>query len=131
MIIKNGILLFMMSAILLVLVLLVKVEITGLATLETFETDTPVTGSSPDGRLSFESIPNFIAHPGQRVRFDVHANSEDIVFSDDTSMFEITPEGEIDFTPYEEDIGRHNVWIIVKDTSGAYYYQNVVIIIEE
>ncbi|MFH1064423.1 MAG: hypothetical protein V1729_05055 [Candidatus Woesearchaeota archaeon] len=131
MIVKNGLLLLMVSSILLVLVLLVKVQITGFATLETFDSEVIATGSSPDGKLSFEILPNFIARIGQHVRFDVVANRNDVTFSDDTTMFDITQKGTVEFTPDEEDIGRHNVWIIIKDDSGSYYYQNMVIVIEE
>ena len=120
------------SAIALITVLMVwKSQITGYQTLNTFESDNIITGSSSDHSLRFETIPNFIAKAGKPISFKVNPNRQEVTFSDDTNMFDITPDGKVEFTPSTDDIGRHNVWIIIKDKSQHYYYQNVIIIVEE
>lgn len=106
-------------------------SITGYQSLDTFETDEVVTGSSLDNSLRFEQIPNFVARVGEQVRFRVKANREDVMYREDSKMFDITPDGLVEFTPSTEDIGTHNVWFIIKNDQGQHYYQNVVIIIEE
>ncbi|MBW2964461.1 hypothetical protein KY363_03290 [Candidatus Woesearchaeota archaeon] len=105
--------------------------ITGYAALETFETGNFIAGSSSDQSLSFEKVPNFIARPGERVKFRVNANKDNVWFSDNTNLFDITPEGTVDFTPNEGQTGEYNVWLIINDDAGRYYYQNVKIIIRE
>jgi hypothetical protein len=120
------------SAMILVAVLLVwKGQITGYQALDTFESDVLVTGSSPDNSLSFERIPNFRARVGEHVSFRVLPNQEGITFSDNSRLFEISQEGVVDFTAHKDDVGRHNVWIIINDAQQHYYYQNVAIIIED
>jgi len=120
------------SAIALITVLMVwKGQITGYQTLNTFESDNIITGSSSDHSLRFETIPNFIAKAGKPISFKVNPNRQEVTFSDDTNMFDITPDGKVEFTPSTDDIGKHNVWIIIKDKSQHYYYQNVIIIVEE
>jgi hypothetical protein len=127
----NALLMFIAAAAIAALLALLKGQMTGFATLQTFETETFVAGASEEQSLSFAEVPNFMAKVSQEVKFKVEPNSENVRFSDDTTMFEITDEGTVEFTPAEEDTGRHNVWIIIKDDAGHYYYQNVVIIIEE
>jgi len=106
-------------------------RITGYSTLETFESENQISGSSAGQSLSFEKIPNFIAKVGEKYRFKVDANRDDVIFRDDTAIFDITEDGIIEFTPEHEDNGKHNVWVIIKDDSGNYHYQNVIMIIEE
>lgn len=120
------------SAMILVAVLLVwNGRVTGYQALDTFESQVFVTGSSPDSSLSFERIPNFRARVGEHVHFRVLPNQEGITFSDNSRFFDISQEGVVDFTAYKDDIGRHNVWIIINDAQQHYYYQNVAIIIED
>ncbi|MBW2971581.1 hypothetical protein KY359_00965 [Candidatus Woesearchaeota archaeon] len=126
------VLLLFAAAIAMIAVLIVwKGQITGFSALQTFDAEVLVTGSSPDQSLSFEMIPNFIARTGEEVRFEVEPNRNGVIFSDNSRFFEITQEGVVEFTPAEENIGRHNIWIIINDNEGRYYYQNVIIIIEE
>ncbi|MBU2561661.1 MAG: hypothetical protein KKD17_05150 [Nanoarchaeota archaeon] len=130
---RNAAIMFLLFAVaiaMIAILILNKAQITGLHSLETFESDVLVTGSSPDQSLSFETIPNFVARTGQEVRLQVQSNKKDVLFSDDTILFEISQEGTIEFTPSEEQVGKHNVWIIIKDDQGHYYYQNVVILVE-
>jgi hypothetical protein len=129
--VRNALLIFVAAAVIAVLLAVLKGQMTGFATLQTFETETLVAGASEEQSLRFEQIPNFIAKVGEKIEFGVEPNRENVKFSDDTNMFEINAEGKVEFTPTQEDIGRHNVWIIIKDDSRHYYYQNVVIIIEE
>lgn len=105
--------------------------ITGYAALETFETGEFVSGSSSDQSLHFEPVPDFIARAGERVRFRVISNTEKIEFSDNTNLFDITQEGTVEFVPTEEQAGEYNVWIIINDNQGRYYYQNVKILVRE
>ncbi|MBN1544675.1 hypothetical protein JW898_04385 [Candidatus Woesearchaeota archaeon] len=131
---RNAAIMFLLFAVAIAMItvlILNKAQITGLHSLETFESDATVTGSSPDQSLHFETIPNFIARTGQKVRLQVQPNKKDVVFSDDTTLFEISREGMIEFTPTEEQAGKHNVWIIIKDEQGHHYYQNVVISVED
>jgi uncharacterized protein YpmS len=128
---KDAVLIFVAAALIAAFLLVWKSQITGFATLETFETETFVAGSSSEQSLRFEEIPNFVAKVGEKVKFKVEPNQERVKFSDDTTMFEIDEEGIVEFTPTEQDVGNHNIWIIIKDDSGHYYYQNVVIMIEE
>lgn len=106
-------------------------SITGFHSLNTFESEVFVSGSSPDNSLSFEKIPNFIAKVGEEVHFTVNANSKSAEFSDNSALFNITPDGTVDFIPRHEDIGAHNAVIIAMDRSNQYHYQNIRIIIEE
>jgi len=103
--------------------------ITGLATLQTFETGFFVNGQSSD-ELSFEFVPNFVAKVGDTIEFDVKPNRNDVIFTDDTVLFDITQEGKVEFVPSEDDVGIHNAWIIIKNNEGEYYYQNVRILVE-
>ena len=129
--IKDAIIIIIASAILATFLLVWKGQMTGFQTMETFESGGTVSGASPEGSLSFEKIPDFIAKVGEHIRFRVDPNNEDVLFRDDTGLFEIEQDGTVDFTPSEQDVGRHNAWIIIKDSTGRYYYQNVVIIVEE
>lgn len=120
------------SAMLLITALLVwNGQITGYHSLQTFETESTVTGSSHDNNLRFNQIPNFMAEVGDHIKFKVNPNTDAAVFSDDTNMFNITTEGIVEFIPSPNDVGEHNVWIIIKNNAGQHYYQNVLIIIEE
>ncbi len=106
-------------------------NITGYQSLNTFETDTVVTGSSIDNSLRFEQIPNFVTRVGEETSFRVVSNKDNVIFREDTNMFDITSDGKVEFKPERDDVGTHNVWIIIKNKEGNYYYQNVVIIVEE
>lgn len=108
-----------------------QVSITGLHSLETFDSGSFVAGSSADASLSFERIPDFVARVGQEVSFKVTPNQKEVVFRDDTELFDIKEDGRVEFVPDEADVGRHNAWIIIKNNAGSYYYQNVAIIVEE
>lgn len=107
-----------------------RFPITGMATLDTFENGTFVSGASRGDELSFESIPNFRVSVGEEVIFRVRPSDDGVSFSDDTVLFEISDEGVVEFSPSREDVGKHNVWIIIKNDAGDYYYQNVVILVE-
>jgi len=129
--IKDGLMLLAAAIVIIGFLLIWNGEMTGYASLETFETEYVVRGNSPTSSLSFELIPAFIATVGENTRFKVKANRDDVVFRDDSNLFEITQEGIVEFTASYDDVGKHNAWIIVKDNNGEYYYQNVKIIIEE
>jgi hypothetical protein len=103
--------------------------ITGFAVMDTFESDIFVSGSSADSALSFERVSDFRISVGERAHFRVIPNVDQVEFTDDTTLFDISAEGIVDFTPSEGDVGKHNVWLIIKDDSGRYYYQNVLIIV--
>ena len=119
-------------AMLLVAVLLVwKGQITGFHSLETFEYAPHVTGSSPDGALYFEELPDFRAVAGKKVLLRVEPNSGEVIFSDDTHLFNITQEGIIEFTAQDTDAGHHRVIIFIKNRNSQFYFQDIHIIIEE
>jgi len=124
-------LVFMIAIAMIAMLVFMNGRITGYHTLNTFETESIVTGSSADRSLSFQQIPNFIAEVGDEVNFKVVPNREDVVFREDTNLFNINQYGEVSFQPEPDDVGKHNVWFIIKDEQGRYYYQNVVIIIED
>jgi hypothetical protein len=128
---KDAIIVIIASAILATFLIAWKAQITGFQTLQTFDSEYFVHGSSDDNLLRFERVPNFIAKVGEEVHLNVEPNRDDVMFSDNTLMFEITQEGAIEFVPRQEDVGRHNVLIIINDIEGHIYIQNVVIIIEE
>lgn len=61
------------------------------------------------------------AYVGEEFRYMVRAVDEDygeLVFSDDSELFDISKEGIIKFTPSAEMVGDHYVTIIVKDKFG-------------
>ncbi len=128
---RNIILIVFAIALGMIALLMFRGGITGYYALDTFESETVVTGSSAEMSLNFRQIPNFVATAGDDVSFRVVPNKEEVQFSDDTALFNITQEGKVEFTPSAEDAGKHNIWIIIKDDAGHYYYQNVIIIIEE
>ena len=102
-----------------------------LEVLEPNETEPHVMLSSPGGSISFEEVPDFRIRAGDRARFTVKANREDVMFTDDTQLFDIDEEGNVDFRASEEDVGLHRVIIIIKSTRGEYYLQDLRIVIEE
>ncbi len=126
---RDAVLIVLITLSIIAILIFWNTGITGLATLQTFESESFVSGSSGNG-LSFEFVPNFIAKVGDRIEFDIEPNREDVIFTDDTELFDITREGSVEFVPSEEDIGMHNAWIIIKDMEGRYYYQNVKILVE-
>jgi hypothetical protein len=130
-IVKDAMLVITVSVVLAGLLVGLKGGITGFHSLNTFESNLTVTGQGGSAGLSFEKIPNFIANVGDEISFKVEPSRNDVIFRDDTEMFDISPDGKVEFTPTEDDVGKHNVWIIIKDAQGGYYYQNVIIIIEE
>jgi hypothetical protein len=129
--VRNVLLIAVVLVLIAALLLVRDARITGYHSLQTFESDVFVAGASEDLSLSFERIPNLVAKAGEETSFKVRANRKDVIFREDTNLFDITEEGVVEFTPSAEDIGRHNVWVIIKDSAGKYYYQNVVIIVEE
>jgi hypothetical protein len=124
------IVLLFVSAVAMITVLLVwKGQITGFYALETFESEFPVaSGGSPGSALSYTHIPNIKVQEGQRVRFIVDAN-EDVIFSDSTQLFDVRPDGTVDFVA--ESLGYHRIFVFVTNSEGEYYFQDFRIIIEE
>ena len=125
---------YMMIAAVLVLVVSVLTVgfnggIVGYAIYDTFESNNSVSGSSSDETLGFVTIPNFKISAGDKFKYQVEGWGIGI-FRDDTALFDVTEDGLIEFVPDENDVGTHNVWIIMKDKK-RYHYQNVVFVIEE
>lgn len=120
------------SAMILIAVLLVwKGQITGYQALDTLEYAPHVTGSSSDGSLHFEEIPDFRVAAGQTVRFKLDPNTEGARFTDDTHLFDITDDGTVEFEARPEDAGHHRVLIFMKKGLSQFYFQDLHIIIED
>jgi hypothetical protein len=129
--VRNALLIFVAAAVIAVLLAVLKGQMTGFATLQTFETETLVAGTINSPGLSFEKVPNFVAKVGELVHFNVYPNIDNPVFTDNSLFFNISQEGVVDFVPGLEDVGKHNVLILLNDGTDRFYYQNVVVIVEE
>ncbi|MBI5880866.1 hypothetical protein HZB90_01920 [archaeon] len=62
--VRNALLIFVAAAVIAVLLAVLKGQMTGFATLQTFETETLVAGASEEQSLRFEQIPNFVYNRG-------------------------------------------------------------------
>jgi len=72
-----------------------------------------------------EPVEEQIWHEDEPVLMKIIANDPDlgdrITFSDTTSMFDIDPRnGEINFTPAQNNVGKHQVRVHVQDEAGLY-----------
>jgi len=129
--IKDAIVIVIAAAILTTFLLVWKGQITGQATIQTFESDIPtVTESTPNTPLSFEHIPNMKAKIGDKINFKVIPNqAEGINFYDNTPLFDIGTNGEVDYVP--ETPGEYRLFIIITNANGEYYLQDFRLSIEE
>jgi hypothetical protein len=74
-----------------------------------------------DRKPVLEKITHLKAYVGEEFRYLVRATDEDdeqLVFSDDSELFNISKDGLISFIPTGEMIGTHYTAIIVKDRFG-------------
>ena len=90
-----------------------------------------VTGPMPEYYMG--EIPEQEAIVGVKFAIKILPNIESniIRFSDDTTLFNITQEGVISFTPTEKSIGEHYIAIIIKDENYNPEYQIVKFIVTE
>ena len=79
-------------------------------------------------------IPTYNIKVGEHFIANINAydaDGDDITFSDDTRLFNISSNGLIEFTPTHEDVGLHHVTIIAKDNQFHMDFQDVVFNITE
>jgi len=72
-------------------------------------------------------IPKLETEPGYEFTYQVEADGEGVVFSDYTSLFDITSGGLISFTPKISDKGTNNVLIKATDSQGREDYEFMVL----
>jgi len=66
-----------------------------------------------------EDIPDFEIQNNENFYYKINASGYNLSFNDYTSLFDINNKtGVINFTPTEEEIGNHSVWISLKDKFG-------------
>jgi len=76
-------------------------------------------------KINIEQIPNFKVKIGEIFFFDVNATGKNLFFEDFTGLFEIDKSsGIIQFTPKNEQIGSHQIWIRAYDLAGTEDYGN-------
>ena len=69
-----------------------------------------------------EEITNLTAFVNQSFSYKVNAVGLNLSFADYTPLFDINQKtGEIQFTPTQEQVGNHSIWIYVKDTMNEKY----------
>ena len=69
--------------------------------------------------IKLENIPDFNVKIDELFFYDVNATGKNIIFEDFTDLFEINKSsGIIQFTPKNEQIGLHNIWIRAYDLAG-------------
>ncbi len=102
--------------------------VAGFAVYDTHEQEMDVSGTQ--GSVSFLQMPDFSMSVGDKFKYKIEGISGLGVFYDDTTIFNVSSEGLIEFVADEKDVGKHNVWIIYKNEQ-EYHYQNVVFEIEE
>jgi hypothetical protein len=81
--------------------------------------------------IKFEEIPDFRLKIGQSFEYAVKAEGKNLIFSDYSWLFDISPSGLIKFTPDLGQIGNHTVFISAKDVLGNEKFKNFIIEIEE
>ncbi len=69
-------------------------------------------------RARIRPIPELEAYVGVPFSYRVEGIGEDLEFSAVTGLFEISRDGLIEFTPSEQDIGRHYIHVKAKDKEG-------------
>jgi hypothetical protein len=129
--IKDALLILIGAAILTAFLLAWKGQITGMQTIQTFDSEYPtITESTPNTDLRFEHIPNIKTKVGEQTSFKVIPNQAgNIVFSDNTILFDIGENGEVDFVP--ETPGEHRIFIVITNEKREYYLQDFRLSIEE
>ena len=75
--------------------------------------------------IIIEDIPNFEIQAGEEFFYDINATGKNFVFEDFTNLFDIDKiSGIIRFTPKNEEIGLHQIWIRAFDSIGNEDYEN-------
>ena len=70
----------------------------------------------------FVNLEDLEAQVGNKMIYDVAAediDGDDLTFSSITTLFDIAPDGRIEFTPSDYDLGTHLVTLFVEDQKGA------------
>lgn len=68
--------------------------------------------------LQIDNIQNLESSVGEMFMYQVKANTEEVKFKDDTNLFDIKQNGEISFTPSNEQRGTHFITITAESDSG-------------
>jgi len=72
-----------------------------------------------------ENIPDFGIKVGEEFFYDINATGKNLIFEDFTDLFEIDKlSGIVKFTPKDEQIGLHQIWITVFDLNDNKNYGN-------
>ncbi len=76
-------------------------------------------------KIDIGAIPDFDIKFGKAFFYDVNSTGKNIFFEDFTSLFQIDKlSGIINFTPTNEQIGSHQIWIRAYDWAGNKDYAN-------
>lgn len=76
-------------------------------------------------KIKIRSIPDFKVKINESFFYDVNSTGKNVIFEGFTELFAIDKfSGVINFTPKNEEIGSHNIWIKAYDLAGNEDYSN-------